>query len=69
MPTDISVAYSDENNTILEFIGRVDKEGYAVGPFWVSGGYAETAQFTNGFFYGPLDEVGKMTGKHFISYC
>lgn len=47
----------------FHFIGNVDEAGYALGPFWVAGGYSSASSFTNGFFYGPLDHVGKMSGK------
>ncbi len=64
MPTDKAISFYDLNNTLLEFIGNVDPQGYALGRFWVSGGRGDTeSAFNNGFYYGLLDTNGKLSGK------
>lgn len=67
MPVDVAYSFFDDNRTRLEFVGRLDEQSFAVGPFWISGGFCASSQFNNGFFYGHLDEDGKMTGAKFFS--
>ena len=51
------------SNRFIDFIGRVNNRGFAIGPYWTSAGYSESSPFTNGFLYGSLDERGEMTGE------
>jgi hypothetical protein len=63
MSAGMSLAFHDGDMTRLDFIGRVDADGKADGPFWVAGGFSETSSLTNGFHYGNLDLDGKITGE------
>ena len=70
MPRDIALAFHEDSNlpggmsNHLDFIGRVNNRGFAVGSFWTSMGYSESSPFNNGFLYGPLDEKGEMSGRY-----
>ncbi len=75
MPRDLAVAFHEESNDSssppssnphLDFIGRVNSRGFAVGNFWTSMGYSEASPFNNGFLYGPLDERGEMSGDNIV---
>ena len=46
----------------LRFVGSIDKSGYAIGPFWISGFRTTLNPFTNGFKYGLLDQHGALSG-------
>ncbi len=70
MPRFLAIAFhdelEDEETKHLDFIGRVDARGFAVGPFWSSGGFNEASPLNNGFLYGPLDSKGQVTGKDVV---
>ena len=63
-PSRKSLAFYDRFNKTVEFIGNVDSDGWAVGNFWISASYSDVSPFTNGFFYGPMDPEGTMTGSN-----
>lgn len=47
----------------VEFVGKIDAEGFADGPFWVAGGFDLQSNFSNGYFYGDLDQNGMLSGN------
>ncbi len=74
MPREVAVAFHDEGDPPdgpdphLDFIGRVNTRGFAVGNFWTSMGYSDSSPFNNGFLYGPLDEKGEMSGGQYQDF-
>ena len=78
MPKNYAIAFHDDDNDdeegvngrkFIDFIGRVNKRGFAIGPYWTSTGFSDSSPFTNGFLYGSLDEHGEMSGKLFFRIC
>ena len=59
----MSYGFYETPSTQLNYIGRLDPEGYARGKFWVSPLAGREANGTNGFLYGRNDENGTMTGR------
>jgi hypothetical protein len=56
-------------SNIIQLIGKTDCLGETIiGPVWKIGGLASKRQFHNGFFYGNLDENGRLTGKYIHTY-
>ena len=50
----------------LDFIGKVNSRGFAVGSFWTSGGFSDSSPLNNGFLYGPLDDKGEVAGSSVV---
>ena len=53
----------EDSVRLLHYIGHVDLDGYAIGPYWTSAGFNAESTLNNGFFYGEYDEQGQLSGQ------
>ena len=52
------------NEDRLEYVGFINEQGFGEGNFWLPGCHCCLTNLDNGFFYGKLDENGKMSDKN-----
>jgi len=58
-----AAVHQDGNRPWPLYAGKVDEDGYADGLWWMSGGKSDASLAeSSGFFYGPMDVEGRISG-------